>query len=64
LLALVMMFSATAVVAGPAAATPSGNNGQHKGDYAHENSGMRIGHLDGAGKFNNLGLFPERRGLR
>lgn len=62
LLALVMMFSAT--VAGPVSASPSGNNGNHNGDMAHEDNGMHIGVGGGLGKNQNLGLFPERRGLR
>jgi hypothetical protein len=62
LLALIMMFCAT--VAGPASASPDGNNGNHCGDIAHEDNGMHIGVGAGLGKFQNLGLFPERRGLR
>jgi hypothetical protein len=62
-LVLAMMLSAT--VAGPASATPSGYNyGNHYGDIAHEDSGMHIGHGAGLGKYENLGLNPERRGLR
>ena len=62
LLALVMMFSAT--VAGPVSASPDGNNGNQNGDIAHDDNGMHIGVGAGLGKFQNLGLFPERRGLR
>jgi len=57
-----MMFSAT--VAGPVSAIPDGNNGNHAGDIAHEDNGMHIGVGAGLGKNQNLGLYPERRGLR
>ena len=62
LLALVMMFSAT--VAGPVSALPNGNNGNPYGDIVHEDNGMHIGAGAGFGKYHNLGLDPERRGLR
>jgi len=64
-LVLAMMLSAT--VAGPASALPLDNNGNHYGNYGnytHPNSGMHIGAGSGLGKDNNLGLDPERRGLR
>ena len=61
-LVLAMMLGAT--VAGPASAMPDGNNGNHDADIAHEDSGMHIGAGAGLGKNQNLGLYPERRGLR
>jgi hypothetical protein len=59
LLATVMMLSFTIVASGPASALPPGNNGNHFGDYAHEDNGKHNGAGAGLGKFNN-----ERRGLR
>jgi hypothetical protein len=64
LLALVMMFSATVALGGPASASLDGNNGNHTGDIAHDDNGMHIGVGAGLGKVQNLGLLPERRGLR
>jgi len=61
-LVVAMMLSAT--VAGPVSALPPDNNGNHYGNYTHPNSGMHIGAGSGLGKDNNLGLDPERRGLR
>ena len=63
LLALAMMFSATAVAAGPASAAPSGFvKGNHDGDYRNPDNGEHVGAGVGAGQANNIGL--ERRGLR
>lgn len=60
MLALVMMFLATSVVAGPVSATPSGIvNGNHFGDYRHQDNGEHVGAGVGAGKYDN-----KRRGLR
>ena len=60
LLALVMMFSATAVLASPASALPQGNNGNHFGDYRDlQDNGNHVGAGAGMGKFDNI-----RRGLR
>lgn len=62
LLALAMMLGA--IVAGPVLASPADSNGNHYGNYAHPNNGMHIGAGAGLGKDNNLGLYPERRGLK
>ena len=60
LLALVMMFSATAFVTGPASALPSGNNGNQFGDYRNlQDNGNHFGAGAGMGKYDNV-----RRGLR
>ena len=60
-LVLAMMLSAT--VAGPASATPSGYvNGNHYGDYSHDDNGKHFGAGVGAGKYANEGLY--RRGLK
>jgi hypothetical protein len=60
LLALVMIFCATAVLAGPASATPSGVvKGNHHGDYRNPDNGEHVGAGVGAGKYDN-----NRRGLR
>jgi len=60
LLALAMMFGATAALAGPASATPSGFvNGNHYGDYRNEDNGEHVGAGVGLGKVDN-----NRRGLR
>ncbi len=63
MLALVMMFCATVVVAGPASAAPSGIvNGNHYGDYRNPDNGEHVGAGVGLGKVDNIGLY--RRGLR
>ena len=63
LVALAMMFGATAALAGPATATPSGFvNGNHYGDYRNEDNGEHVGAGVGAGQYDNVGLY--RRGLR
>jgi hypothetical protein len=63
LLALVMMFSATAALAGPASAAPSGFvNGNHYGDSRNPDNGEHVGAGVGAGQYDNVGLY--RRGLR
>ena len=64
LLALVMMFCATAVLAGPASAAPSGFvKGNHYGDYRNlQDNGEHVGAGVGADKYDNVGLY--RRGLR
>jgi hypothetical protein len=59
LLALAMMFGATAAVAGSASAVPSGNNGNHYGEYSNTNNGNHTGAGSGLGKYDN-----KRRGLR
>ena len=60
LLALAVMFGATAVIAGPTSATPSGFvNGNHCGEYSNTNNGNHVGAGTGLGKYNN-----QRRGLR
>jgi hypothetical protein len=59
LLALVMMFSATAVLAGPVSAFPPGNNGNHFGDIGNPDNGEHVGVGAGMGKYDNM-----RRGLR
>ena len=60
LLALVMMFSARAVLAGPTSALPLGNNGDHFGDYRNlQDNGNHVGAEAGMGKYDNV-----RRGLR
>jgi hypothetical protein len=59
LLALAMIFSATAVAAGPASALPPGNNGNHYGEYSNTNNGNHVGAGSGLGKYDN-----KRRGLR
>ena len=60
LLALVMMFSATAVLAGSTSALPLGNNGDHFGDYRNlQDNGKHVGAGAGMGKYDNM-----RRGLR
>jgi len=59
LLALAMIFSATAVVAGPASALPPGNNSNHYGEYSNTNNGNHVGAGSGLGKYDN-----KRRGLR
>jgi len=54
------MFGATAVIAGPTSATPSGFvNGNHCGEYSNTNNGNHVGAGTGLGKYNN-----QRRGLR
>jgi hypothetical protein len=63
LLALAMMFGATAALSGPASAAPlSFVKGNHYGDYRNPDNGEHIGAGVGAGQANNMGL--ERRGLR
>ena len=64
LVSLVVATMLSATVAGPASAVPDGNNGGHRGDIAHVDSGMHIGAGAGLGKAQNLGLYPERRGLK
>jgi hypothetical protein len=59
LLALAMMFGATAAVAGSASAVPSGNNGNYYGEYSNTNNGNHTGAGFGLGKYDN-----KRRGLR
>ena len=60
LLALIMMFSATTILAGPAAALPPGNNGYHFGDYRNlQDNGNHVGAGAGMGKYDSI-----RRGLR
>ena len=54
-----MIFSATAVVAGPASALPPGNNSNHYGEYSNTNNGNHVGAGSGLGKYDN-----KRRGLR
>jgi hypothetical protein len=63
LLLLAMMFGATAALAGPASAVPSGYvNGNHSGDYRNPDNGEHVGAGVGGGKYENIGLY--RRGLR
>ena len=64
LLALAMMFGATAALSGPASAAPPVLfvKGNHYGDYWNPDNGEHIGAGVGAGQVNNMGL--ERRGLR
>lgn len=66
LLALAMMFGATAAVAGPASGDPQGNNGHHYavGDVPHEDFGKHNGAGAGAGKYSNESEYAPRRGLR
>ncbi len=59
MLALAMMFGAAAALSGPASALPPGNNGNHYGEYSHENNGEHVGAGSGLGKYDNI-----RRGLR
>ena len=59
LLALAMMFGATAALSGPASALPPGNNGNHCGEYSNTNNGNHVGAGAGMGKYDN-----KRRGLR
>ena len=60
LLALLMMFSATAILAGPTSAFPQSNNGNHFGDYRNlQDNGNHVGAGAGMGKYDNM-----RRGLR
>jgi len=60
LLALAMMFGATALVAGPASATPSGIvKGNHYGDYSNPDNGQHVGAGVGGGRYESI-----RRGLR
>jgi hypothetical protein len=63
LLALAMMFGATAAVTAPASALPPGNNGNHIGEYSHaQYMGNHTGAGSGMGKYDNEGLY--RRGLK
>ena len=62
MLALAIMFGATAVVTGPASALPPGSNGNHYGEYSHNDNGEHVGAEAGMGKYENVGLY--RRGLR
>ncbi len=66
MLALALMFGATAVVAGPASGDPQDNNGHHYAvrDGSHADSGKHNGEGIGAGKYNNESQYAPRRGLR